>query len=261
MVQIAGCGGRAGADASLVEEGRSPVSKPRNRSAASSRGFVTGASATSSTSDGQQLPQVGSLRLVAAQLDGAGQLGATLLDPAGPEQQLPAGAGQPVPGQLQAFEQREAGVRSVGLGDGDRAVEPDDGGAGRAARARGSARRCATSRCPRRFRAMACSAAISAWRRYGVPGACAHGVSRATASSISACVPRVAVLVGQQYQSAAASTRASRRECWSSIRASSESSSRVCRARPRGAPAPAGSPRRLGRRGARRRRSRGRTRR
>ena len=69
---------------------------------------------------------MGSLRLVAAQLDGAGQLGAALLDTAGPEQQLPAGAGQPVPGQLEALEQREPGVGSVGLRDGDRTVEPDD---------------------------------------------------------------------------------------------------------------------------------------
>ena len=83
-----------------------------------------------SLTDVQQPPQVGSLGLVAAQLDGAGQLGAALLDPAGPEQQLPPGSGQPVAGQLQALEQREPGLGSVGLRYGDRSVEPDDWRAG-----------------------------------------------------------------------------------------------------------------------------------
>ena len=154
-------------------------------------------------------------------------------------------AGSRWPGSVQSVEQPEPGQRAVRLGDGHRPVEPDHGGAGQLlelAVAVGDPRPVRG----RRRGAMACSAAISACRRYGAGGASASGVSSATASSISSACHRARSWSGEQHHRAvvargrragsagAASARAARR---------ARSVRRTPPAAPRAAPAPAGSPR------------------
>ena len=71
--------------------------------------------------------------------------------------------------------------------------------------------------------AMACSAATSAWSRYGEGGASTQGRSRSRAS-VTSTYQRERSWSGSST-GRPSTTRASRRECWSSIRASSASTS------------------------------------
>ena len=156
---------------------------------------------------GQSGGEVGAFGVVVAEVDGAGELGARLLGTADPGQQLAADAGQPVPGSSSAVEGAQPGVRAVRLGHGDGPVEPDDGRVARAPRSssyRATMRgQSVASGCG----AIACSAAISACRRYGVPGAAAWGVSSVERLGDLVGVPAGPVLVGQQHQPAVAHPR------------------------------------------------------
>ena len=150
------------------------------------------------------------------------------------------GPRQPVAGQVQPGEQLQAGQRAVGLGHRDRPVEPDHGRAGRAPQLVVPRRRSAASRCPPAVRAMACSAAISAWSRYGAAGASVSGVSSASASSISSVCHRERSWSGEQHEprrrgparragsAGAASAPAARRaRCRSGSRSRSTRTSRI----------------------------------
>ena len=86
-------------------------------------------------------------------------------------EQLGAGGGQPVAGQRRG--RRAAPSPASGpsaSADGDRAVEPDHRGAGERRRARRSASAIRDQSVSSAARAIACSAAISAWSRYGAAG-------------------------------------------------------------------------------------------
>ena len=166
-------------------------------------------SVSADESPGRRRLEVRPLRLVAAPRDRHVERRARLVGPPGADQQLGPDRGQPVASGSSSSSpssRAEPGRRA-------RAPRPPPprGSAGRpasryASRARRRARRSAPSRCRPRSAAVACSAAISAWRqvRRASPArsASASGASRPRRLGDLVAVPPAPVLVGQQHQPA-----------------------------------------------------------